>query len=106
VVGSHGGAAVPRERRGAPARDLRGAQSLTTIVAEIGVPTDADVERRRDGITFLGAEAALHARADALDHISARLKDARRERQAIAPRRKPRVGDGRGDQAVSTFRWA
>jgi len=47
------------------------------VVAEVGVPTEADVEEAAAtaASTFLESRRLpIHARADALDHISARLK--------------------------------
>ena len=51
------------------------------VVAEIGVPTEADVEEAAATAAATFEESArlpVHARADALDHISRRLDETHR----------------------------
>lgn len=82
------------------------------VVAEIGVPTAADVEEAVGTAASTFRESRhlpVHARTDALDHISARLKETIDENaQLIAkeggkPLKWARV---EATRAVSTFRWA
>lgn len=83
-----------------------------SVVAEVGVPTDADVE----GATVTASEALeesrrlpVHARSEALDHISKRLSETLVENAELIaheggkPIKWARVEAAR---AVSTFRWA
>ncbi|HXF73923.1 MAG TPA: aldehyde dehydrogenase family protein [Actinomycetota bacterium] len=83
-----------------------------SVVAEVGVPTEADVEdaARTAEETFRESRhLPVHARAEALMHISRRLAERNEEIAALIAREggKPlkwaRVEAAR---AVSTFRWA
>ena len=82
------------------------------VVAEVGVPTDADVEEAvaSAAATFKESKRlAVHARADALDHISSRLSETLDENAELIaaeggkPLKWARV---EATRAVSTFRWA
>ncbi len=74
-----------------------------SVVAEIGVPTDADVEEATATAHETFAESSklpVHARADALDHISKRLGETIEENAkliAAGGRQAAQVGDGRSD---------
>ena len=74
-----------------------------SVVAEIGVPTEADVEEAAATAheTFKeSSQLPIHARSEALDHISKRLGgDDRGEREAdrAGGRQAAQVGDRRGD---------
>ncbi|HWO70631.1 MAG TPA: aldehyde dehydrogenase family protein [Actinomycetota bacterium] len=83
-----------------------------SVVAEVGVPTDADVEdaARTAEETFRESRhLPVHARAEALMHISRRLAERNEEiaeliaREGGKPLKWARVEAAR---AVSTFRWA
>src|SRR5687768_17871338 len=59
------------------------------VVAEVGVPTEADVEEATATAASTFEESRrlpVHARADALDHISARLKEAIQENADLIAR--------------------
>ena len=82
------------------------------VVAEIGVPTDADVEEAVATAATTFEESRhlpVHARANALDHVSRRLAETVEEnaeliaREGGKPMKWARVEAAR---AVSTFRWA
>ena len=82
------------------------------VVAELGVPTEADVEEAvaTASSTFeTSSRLSVAARATALDHISARLNETQEEnaeliaREGGKPLKWARVEAAR---AVSTFRWA
>jgi aldehyde dehydrogenase (NAD+) len=83
-----------------------------SVVAEVGVPTDGDVEDATVAATETFKESRrlpVHARSEALDHISRRLAETLEENAQLIAREggKPikwaRVEAAR---AVSTFRWA
>jgi acyl-CoA reductase-like NAD-dependent aldehyde dehydrogenase len=82
------------------------------VVAEIGTPTDADVEEAAATAASTFEESRrlpVHARADALDHISARLKETIDENAQLIAREggKPvKWAKVEATRAVSTFRWA
>jgi aldehyde dehydrogenase (NAD+) len=82
------------------------------VVAEVGVPTEGDVEDATVAATETFKESRrlpVHARSEALDHISRRLAETLEENAQLIAREggKPikwaRVEAAR---AVSTFRWA
>jgi acyl-CoA reductase-like NAD-dependent aldehyde dehydrogenase len=82
------------------------------VVAEVGVPTDADVEEAIASAAATFEESRrlpVHARADALDHVSARLKETLEDNAELIsgeggkPLKWARV---EATRAVSTFRWA
>src|SRR5438093_4780723 len=83
-----------------------------SVVAELGVPTEADVEEA----TATAAETfesnrhlPIHARAEALDHISRRLSESVDENAELIAREggKPiKWAKAEATRAVSTFRWA
>jgi acyl-CoA reductase-like NAD-dependent aldehyde dehydrogenase len=83
-----------------------------SVVAEIGVPTEADVEEAvaTAAATFEESKRLpVHARADALDHISARLKESITENARLIAQEggKPlKWATVEATRAVSTFRWA
>jgi acyl-CoA reductase-like NAD-dependent aldehyde dehydrogenase len=83
-----------------------------SVVAEIGVPTEADVEEAvaTAAATFEESRRLpVHARADALDHISARLKESIGENARLIAQEggKPlKWATVEATRAVSTFRWA
>jgi acyl-CoA reductase-like NAD-dependent aldehyde dehydrogenase len=83
-----------------------------SVVAEIGVPTEADVEEAvaTAAATFEESKRLpVHARADALDHISARLKESIGENARLIAQEggKPlKWATVEATRAVSTFRWA
>jgi acyl-CoA reductase-like NAD-dependent aldehyde dehydrogenase len=82
------------------------------VVAEIGVPTDADVEEAAVAAHETFKESSrlpVHARADALDHISKRLGETIDENAELIAREggKPlKWATIEATRAVSTFRWA
>ncbi|HEX6332171.1 MAG TPA: aldehyde dehydrogenase family protein [Actinomycetota bacterium] len=82
------------------------------VVAEVGVPTDADVEEAvaTAAETFRESRRLpVHARAEALDHISARLKESIPQNAELIAREggKPlKWATVEATRAVSTFRWA
>ena len=83
-----------------------------SLVAEIGVPTAADVEEAVATASATFEESRhlpVHARADALDRISARLKESIDENAELIAREggKPlKWAKVEATRAVSTFRWA
>jgi acyl-CoA reductase-like NAD-dependent aldehyde dehydrogenase len=83
-----------------------------SVVAEIGVPTSADVEEAAATAAATFEESRhlpLHARADAMDHISRRLGETIEENAALIAREggKPlKWATVEATRAVSTFRWA
>jgi acyl-CoA reductase-like NAD-dependent aldehyde dehydrogenase len=82
------------------------------VVAEVGVPTDDDVEEAAATAAATFEESRrlpVHARADALDLISARLKDTLQENARLIAQEggKPlKWATVEATRAVSTFRWA
>jgi acyl-CoA reductase-like NAD-dependent aldehyde dehydrogenase len=82
------------------------------LVAEIGVPTEADVEEAAATAASTFEESRhlpVHARSEALDHISARLKETIPENAEKIAREggKPlKWATVEATRAVSTFRWA
>jgi aldehyde dehydrogenase (NAD+) len=83
-----------------------------SVVAEVGVPTDQDVEDAVTGATSVFRESRhlpVHFRAEALAHVSARIKERNEElaeliaREGGKPLKWARIEASR---AVSTFRWA
>jgi acyl-CoA reductase-like NAD-dependent aldehyde dehydrogenase len=82
------------------------------VVAEIGTPTDADVEEAAATAHETFEESRhlpVHARADALDHISKRLGETIDENAELIAREggKPlKWAKVEATRAVSTFRWA
>ena len=83
-----------------------------SVVAEIGVPTEADVEEAaaQAAATFEESQhLPVWARADALDHISRRLGETIAENAELIAREggKPlKWATVEATRAVSTFRWA
>src|SRR5213592_788797 len=83
-----------------------------TVVAEVGVPTEADVEEAAKVADETFAESRflpVHARADALDHISRGLAQSIDDNAALIAREggKPlKWAKVEATRAVSTFRWA
>jgi acyl-CoA reductase-like NAD-dependent aldehyde dehydrogenase len=83
-----------------------------SVVAEIGVPTEADVEDAAAAAHETFEESRhlpVHARADALDHISKRLGETIDENAELIAREggKPlKWAKVEATRAVSTFRWA
>ena len=83
-----------------------------SVVAEVGVPTEEDVEEAvaTAASTFEESQhLPIHARADALDHISRRLSERiDRNAEMIAQEGgKPlKWAKVEATRAVSTFRWA
>ncbi len=83
-----------------------------SVVAEIGVPTADDVEEAvaTAAATFEESQhLPIHARADALDHISRRLSETIPENAELIAREggKPlKWATVEATRAVSTFRWA
>jgi acyl-CoA reductase-like NAD-dependent aldehyde dehydrogenase len=83
-----------------------------SVVGEVSVPTDAQVEQAVTDLDAVRHEAQAtpaHVRAAALDHISARLSERAEEIAALitAENGKPLVWSrGEVTRAVSTFRWA
>jgi acyl-CoA reductase-like NAD-dependent aldehyde dehydrogenase len=82
------------------------------VVAEIGVPTDADVEEAVATAAATFEESRhlpVHARANALDHISKRLAETVEENAELIAREggKPlKWATVEATRAISTFRWA
>jgi acyl-CoA reductase-like NAD-dependent aldehyde dehydrogenase len=82
------------------------------VVAEIGVPTQADVEEATATAAATFEESKrlpVHARADALDHISRRLGETIEDNAKLiaAEGGKPlKWATVEATRAVSTFRWA
>jgi aldehyde dehydrogenase (NAD+) len=82
------------------------------VVAEIGVPTDADVEEAAATAASTFEESKrlpVHARADALDHISKRLAETVDENAELIAKEggKPlKWATIEATRAISTFRWA
>jgi acyl-CoA reductase-like NAD-dependent aldehyde dehydrogenase len=83
-----------------------------SVVAEIGVPSDAEVEEAAATAEATFEESSrlpIHARADALDHISQRLKETIDENAELIAREggKPlKWAKVEATRAVSTYRWA
>jgi acyl-CoA reductase-like NAD-dependent aldehyde dehydrogenase len=83
-----------------------------SVVAEIDTPTDADVEEAAATAASTFQESRrlpVHARSEALDHISARLKETVQENAELIAREggKPlKWATVEANRAVSTFRWA
>ena len=83
-----------------------------SVVAEIGTPTEADVEEAAATAASTFQESRrlpVHARSEALDHISARLKESVSENAQLIAREggKPlKWATVEATRAVSTFRWA
>jgi acyl-CoA reductase-like NAD-dependent aldehyde dehydrogenase len=83
-----------------------------SVVAEIGVPTDADVEEAVATAEATFAESRrlpVHARSEALDHISRRLAETVQENAELIAREggKPlKWATVEATRAVATFRWA
>ncbi|MGE5459574.1 MAG: aldehyde dehydrogenase family protein [Solirubrobacterales bacterium] len=83
-----------------------------SVVAEIGVPTDADVEESIATAAETFKESrhlSVAARSNALDHISKRLAETLEENAELIAREggKPlKWAKVEGARAVSTFRWA
>jgi acyl-CoA reductase-like NAD-dependent aldehyde dehydrogenase len=83
-----------------------------SVVAEIGVPTEADVEEATATAASTFEESKrlpVHARADALDHISKRLSETIEENAKLiaAEGGKPlKWATVEATRAVSTYRWA
>jgi acyl-CoA reductase-like NAD-dependent aldehyde dehydrogenase len=82
------------------------------VVAQVAVPTDADVEEATAAAADTFAESAhlpVHARADALDHISKRLGERIGQNAELIAQEggKPlKWATVEATRAVSTFRWA
>src|SRR3989304_1744938 len=83
-----------------------------SVVAEIGVPTAADVEEAvaTAAATFeKSVPLPVHARSEALDHVSRRLAETIEENAELIAREggKPlKWAKVEAARAVSTFRWA
>src|SRR5437867_1976943 len=83
-----------------------------SVVAEIGVPTEADVEEavRTAAATFEESKRLpVWARSEALDHISKRLAETVDENASLIAREggKPiKWAKVEATRAISTFRWA
>jgi acyl-CoA reductase-like NAD-dependent aldehyde dehydrogenase len=83
-----------------------------SVVAEIGVPTADDVEEATAAAAESFRESQhlpVHARADALDHISRRLAEDVEENAALIAREggKPiKWAKVEATRAIATFRWA
>jgi aldehyde dehydrogenase (NAD+) len=83
-----------------------------SVVAELGVPTPADVEEAAATAASTFAESRhlpVHARADALDHISRRLAESVDDNAELIAREggKPlKWARVEATRAISTFRWA
>ena len=83
-----------------------------SVVAEVGTPTEADVEEAAATAQATFAESSrlpVHARAEALDHISGRLAetvDANAELIAREGGKPLKWATVEATRAVSTFRWA
>jgi acyl-CoA reductase-like NAD-dependent aldehyde dehydrogenase len=82
------------------------------VVAEIGVPTEADVEEAAAAAAATFAESSrlsVAARSEALDHISKRLAETVGENAELIAREggKPlKWATVEATRAISTFRWA
>ena len=82
------------------------------VVAEVGVPTAADVEEAVATAAETFEESRrlpVHARAEALDHISRRLSETIAENAGLIAKEggKPiKWATAEATRAVSTFRWA
>src|SRR5712691_748419 len=82
------------------------------VVAEIGIPTAADVEEATATASATFEESKhlpVHARSEALDHISRRLAETVDENAELIAREggKPlKWAKVEATRAVSTFRWA
>ncbi|MGH2589297.1 MAG: aldehyde dehydrogenase family protein, partial [Actinomycetota bacterium] len=82
------------------------------VVAEIGVPTASDVEEAASTAASTFEESRhlpVHARSDALDHISRRLTETVKENAELIAKEggKPlKWATVEASRAVSTFRWA
>src|SRR5438552_5364336 len=82
-----------------------------TVVAEIGIPTEADVEEAAATAAKTFEEARhlpVHVRSEALDHISRRLAETVDENAALIAREggKPlKWATVEATRAISTFRW-
>jgi acyl-CoA reductase-like NAD-dependent aldehyde dehydrogenase len=83
-----------------------------SVAAEVGVPTEADVEEAVSAAAAAFAESRhlpVHARADALDHISRRIAERVDELAELIAREggKPlKWAKAEATRAISTFRWA
>jgi acyl-CoA reductase-like NAD-dependent aldehyde dehydrogenase len=83
-----------------------------SVIAEVGVPTDADVEKAVSAAAETFEESRhlpVHARADALDHVSRRVAERVDEfAESIASEGgKPlKWAKAEATRAISTFRWA
>jgi acyl-CoA reductase-like NAD-dependent aldehyde dehydrogenase len=83
-----------------------------SVVAEIGAPSEADVEEAAATAEATFEESSrlpVHARADALDHISQRLKETVDENAELIAKEggKPlKWAKIEATRAVATFRWA
>ncbi|MEX2275832.1 MAG: aldehyde dehydrogenase family protein [Actinomycetota bacterium] len=83
-----------------------------SVVAEIGIPSEADVEEATAAAAETFKESQhlpVHARADALDHISRRLQETIEENAKLiaAEGGKPlKWATVEATRAASTFRWA
>jgi aldehyde dehydrogenase (NAD+) len=83
-----------------------------SVVAEIGVPTEADVDEATAaaaGTFETSRHLPVHARSEALDHISKRLSETIAENAELIAREggKPvKWATVEATRAVSTFRWA
>jgi aldehyde dehydrogenase (NAD+) len=83
-----------------------------SVVAELGVPTEADVEEAVAAAAETFEESRrlpIHARSEALDHISRRLAETVAENAELIAREggKPlKWASVEASRAVSTFRWA
>ncbi|HEY1330980.1 MAG TPA: aldehyde dehydrogenase family protein [Actinomycetota bacterium] len=83
-----------------------------SVVAAVGVPTEADVEEAAAKAAAAFAETSrlpVHARADALDHISRRLAERVDENAELIAREggKPlKWSKAEATRAIATFRWA
>jgi aldehyde dehydrogenase (NAD+) len=83
-----------------------------SVVAEVGVPTEGDVEDAIAAAASAFKESRVlpvHARADALDHISKRLAERQPEFAEMIAKEggKPiKWASVEATRAISTFRWA
>ena len=83
-----------------------------SVVAEIGVPTEADVEEAAATAHETFEESSklpVHARAEALDHVSKRLGETIEENAKLIAQEggKPlKWATVEATRAVSTYRWA
>ena len=82
-----------------------------SVVAEIGIPTEADVEEAAATAAKTFEEARhlpVHVRSEALDHVSRRLAETVDENAALIAREggKPlKWATVEATRAISTFRW-